>query len=162
MIPQYRTLLYATDLSAHASGVFRHAVSLARAYDAVIHIVHVMPALDPAMENYLAAAMGEELFTDLEEKNREELRQTIMNRLQAFADEELKDHPEDRARVVGIEVHYGRPAVSILETADRLDPDLIICGTHSKGLFQHAFLGSVAEKVLRKSTRPVLVVPIDG
>ncbi|GAB4182217.1 MAG: universal stress protein [Geothermobacteraceae bacterium] len=160
MIPHYRALLYATDLSAHSSGVFRHAVSLARAYDAVIHILHVMPALDPAMENYLAVAMGEEVFTALEEKNREELRQTILRRLQSFADEELKEHPEDRDRVAGIEVHYGRPAVTILETADRLDPDLIICGTHSKGLLQHAFLGSVAEKVVRKSTRPVLIVPI--
>lgn len=160
MIPRYRKLLYATDLSAHATGVFRHAVSLARAYDAVIYILHVMPALDPAMENYLAAAMGEDTFAAIEENNREELRRSILARLEAFAEQELRDHPEDRKRIAGVEVHYGRPAVTILETADRLDPDLIICGTHSKGPVQHAFLGSVAEKVVRKTTRPVLVVPI--
>jgi nucleotide-binding universal stress UspA family protein len=33
-------------------------------------------------------------------------------------------------------------------------------GTHSKGALEHALLGSVAEKVLHKTTRPVFVVPL--
>ncbi|TYO98500.1 nucleotide-binding universal stress UspA family protein [Geothermobacter ehrlichii] len=160
MIPGYRRILYTTDLSSNSALAFRHAVSLARVYDAEINILHVMPALDSAMENYLAAAMGEEAFAALEDRNREELTVTIRQRLERFAAEELNDHPEDLKRVVGIEVHYGRPAATILAAADRLDPDLIVCGTHGKGLVEHTFLGSVAEKVLRKSVRPVLVVPI--
>ncbi|ORJ55027.1 universal stress protein [Geothermobacter hydrogeniphilus] len=160
MIPGYHTLLYATDLSDNSAHAFRHAVSLARRYDAVIHILHVMPAMDPAMESYVAAVMGEEVFVKLEQTNRETLIETIRQRLEKFAADELQDHPEDLQRIAGIEVHYGRPAATILSVADRLDPDLIICGTHGKGLVSHTFLGSVAEKVLRKSTRPILVVPI--
>lgn len=160
MIPQYHSLLYATDLSDNSAHAFKHAVSLARAFQANIYILHVMPVMDPAMENYVSAVMGEETFVKLEQSNRETLLETIRQRLETFAAEELQDHPEDLKRISGIEVHYGRPAATILEVADKLDPDMIICGTHGKGLVSHTFLGSVAEKVLRKSRRPVLVIPI--
>jgi len=160
MIPSYHSLLYATDLSENSALAFRHAVSLARAYDASIQILHVMPAFGPAMENDIAAAIGEEAFLQLEKENQEALLEKIRQQVEAFADEELQNHPEDRARISGIEVHYGRPAATILERVEQLDPDLIICGTHGKGLIQHALLGSVAEKVLRKSTRPVMVIPL--
>lgn len=33
-------------------------------------------------------------------------------------------------------------------------------GTHSHGLIGHAFLGSVAEKVLHRIRKPVFVIPI--
>jgi len=41
-----------------------------------------------------------------------------------------------------------------------LSADLIVMGTHGKGALRYAFLGSVAEKVLRKTLRPVLIVPL--
>jgi len=160
MIPRYKSLLYTTDLSDNSAHAFRHAVSLARAYQAEVHILHVMPALDSAMENYVAAVMGEETFVKLTQSNREQLIETIRERLKKFAADELQDHPEDLKRIIDIEIHYGRPAATILERADKIDPDLIICGTHGKGLVSHTFLGSVAEKVLRKSKRPMLIVPI--
>ena len=38
--------------------------------------------------------------------------------------------------------------------------DIILMGTHGKGVLIHALLGSVAEKVLRHSRRPVFVIPL--
>lgn len=46
----------------------------------------------------------------------------------------------------------------ILERADSTDADLIVMGTHGRGGLAHAFLGSTAEGVLRRSKVPVLVV----
>ena len=51
-------------------------------------------------------------------------------------------------------------AAEILQAADRLEADLVVVGSHGKGGLHYAFLGSVAEKVLRKIHRPVLVVPL--
>ena len=52
------------------------------------------------------------------------------------------------------------PIVSeILVQADRLEVDLIVMGTHGRTGFERALLGSVAERVLARSPRPVLVVP---
>ena len=47
----------------------------------------------------------------------------------------------------------------ILDVADRLDVDMIILGSHSKGRLHYAFLGSVSEKILRKTHRTVVIVP---
>ena len=58
-------------------------------------------------------------------------------------------------------MHHGNPVVEILAAADRINADLVVMGTHSKGALKYALLGSVAEKVLRKSHRPTLVVPLN-
>jgi nucleotide-binding universal stress UspA family protein len=47
----------------------------------------------------------------------------------------------------------------ILVQADRLHADLVVIGTHGRSGFERLFLGSTAEKVLRKSRRPVMTVP---
>jgi nucleotide-binding universal stress UspA family protein len=61
---------------------------------------------------------------------------------------------------VGVVVEEAPDAYrEILRQADRLDADLIVMGTHGRSGFDRLFLGSVAEKVLRKSRRPVMTVP---
>jgi nucleotide-binding universal stress UspA family protein len=160
MIPRYRTILYATDLSVNAAHAFRHAIALARQDGGGIHILHVLPEVEPAMLNYISTVMGEERLADLELEHKEEVRELIRDRLRQFASDELTDHPEDMGRISAIEVHHGSPVGQILETADRIEADLIVVGSHGKGRLKHALLGSVAEKMLRKSQRPVLVVPL--
>jgi nucleotide-binding universal stress UspA family protein len=51
------------------------------------------------------------------------------------------------------------PAV-LLKAADAFGADLIIMGTHGRRGFQRLLLGSVAERCVRQSTRPVLLVPL--
>ena len=160
MIPKYRTILYATDLSQNAAHAFRHAIGLARSQNARIHLLHVLPEIDPGVLNYISTVMGEEKLAGLEVEHKDEIRDRIRLRLQKFAKEELADHPEDVERISEIEVRNGNAVAQILETADRIDADLIVLGSHGKGRIKYAFLGSVAEKVLRKVHRPTLVVPL--
>lgn len=56
----------------------------------------------------------------------------------------------------------GVPAQEIVRYAAELPADLIVMGTHGVGGFQHLMLGSVAEKVLRRASCPVLTVPPRG
>lgn len=160
MIPQYKTILYATDLSENAAHAFRHAISIARSFDARIHLLHVLPEVDPAVINYVSTVMGKEKLADFEIVHKTEIKDAIRQRLHVFAKEELADHPEDVERIADIEVPLGNPTVEILAAAERIDAELIVMGSHSKGALKYAFLGSVAEKVLRKSHRPMLVVPL--
>ncbi len=53
----------------------------------------------------------------------------------------------------------GDPAEEILRYAQRHPVDLIVVGTHGRSGFSRVLLGSVAERVLRGATRPVLTVP---
>jgi nucleotide-binding universal stress UspA family protein len=54
------------------------------------------------------------------------------------------------------------PAAAIVETAESLDADLIVMGTHGRTGWRRALLGSVAEKVVHHTDRPVLCVPADA
>lgn len=162
MIPQYKTILFASDLSANAAFAFRHAVAVARAHQAQITLLHVLPEVDAAVLNYVSTVMGEERLAEFELQHKDELLAALRQRLRDFIQQELANHPEDLPRIAGIEIHHGHPVHTILEIADRLNADLIILGSHGKGRLKYAFLGSVAEKVLRKSLRPVLVAPFLG
>ncbi|MFS8065085.1 MAG: universal stress protein [Byssovorax sp.] len=55
----------------------------------------------------------------------------------------------------------GHPATEIVRCADEHDVDLLVVGGHGRTGITPALLGSVAERVARTSTRPVLVVPSD-
>jgi len=54
----------------------------------------------------------------------------------------------------------GYPADEILKKADDLNCDLVVMGTHGKGLVRQAFFGSVAKKVLRRVRKPVFIIPL--
>ena len=160
MIAQYKTILYSTDLSENSAHAFRHAISLAKSYDAQIHILHMMQEMDSTVINYVSSVMGKEQFEGMGIDHEEEMREQIRQRLDRFAAEELADFPEELARVASIIVHHGNPVAGILAESDKLSADLIVMGTHGKGPMKYAFLGSVAEKVLRKTMRPVMIVPL--
>ena len=57
-------------------------------------------------------------------------------------------------------IETGRTYEVILDKAEKINADLIILGTHGRTGVSHLLLGSVAEKVLRHSTKPVFVIPI--
>jgi nucleotide-binding universal stress UspA family protein len=162
VIPKYKKILYATDLSANAAHAFGHVIGLARSYRSEVHILHVLPEMEPAMLNYISTVMGEDRLADLELEHKEEIKDKIRRRIHEFAKDQLSDRPEDVDRITEIEIHHGSPVGRILEVSDRIGADLIVIGSHGKGRLKYAFLGSVAEKLLRKSHRPVMVVPLKG
>lgn len=53
----------------------------------------------------------------------------------------------------------GDPAREIVRFADELEADLIVAGTHGRSGYDRVTLGSVAEKVLRKASCPVMTLP---
>jgi nucleotide-binding universal stress UspA family protein len=67
-----------------------------------------------------------------------------------------------RAREAGVDataaVRSGRPHEAIREYAEGHGADLVVVGTHGRSGVERVLLGSVAERVLRTATRPVLVV----
>lgn len=154
-----KNILVAKDLSKESSDVIRYALNLGAKFSAQVHVLHVMPTVDPSVLNMVALTMGADKLAKLNAQNEAELadktRKQLHNIIKAEADliEEEVAHPPQ------IEVHHGDPAPMILHTADRLDADMIVLGSHSKGKLHYAFLGSVAKKVLRSSHRTVVIVP---
>lgn len=160
MLPVCKSILLATDLSHNAGEAFKYAVMLSRPDQATIHLLHVVPEVDNSVRTYVSAVMGEGSLDKFENQHEELARQNIRKALDEFARTELKDHPEDLERIADIVVEHGQPAAKILEVSDELNADLIVMASHGKGALEYTFLGSVTEKVLRKTKRPVFVVPL--
>jgi nucleotide-binding universal stress UspA family protein len=154
-------ILVAKDLSNESSHVVRYALELASKFDAHVHVLHVMPTVDTAVLNMVAISMGPDKLAQLNKINEQEMAEKTRQQLKEMIEEEKKIAPFELTREPSVQVHHGEPAPMILTIADRLDVDLIVLGSHSKGRLHYAFLGSVAEKVLHKAQRAVFIVPPD-
>ena len=139
-----RRILCPTDFSDTAQHALEHAVALARWYGSRITVLHVRTSVPPVSSTEPPNAT---LPTDLD-------RQEIEKRLRTSA------APADAAGVqADVEFEEGSPAARILDRAASLAVDLIVMGTHGRGGFDRLLLGSIAEKVIRKASCPVLTVP---
>jgi nucleotide-binding universal stress UspA family protein len=56
-------------------------------------------------------------------------------------------------------VEEGNPSDAILKVAKEWEADLIVLGTHGRTGLSHLFVGSVAEKVIRHSVKPLFIIP---
>ena len=134
MLP-FQTVVCAVDLSPNSAHALTAAAGLAERAQAALHIVHVAPPYQVALE-----AEGPEPFA-----------------AQRFVDATLG---ADAARRSQVHVVAGlSPAAGILRTTESLGGNVVVVGTHGRRGLEHVLLGSVAADVLRQSGRPVLVVP---
>jgi len=152
MIPKISKVLYATDLTKNSAYAFRYAVNTAEKHDATISIIYVLA--EPRFIGFPTDV------SKLYEEAKPAQLDRMKARLQTIIEKELKDSPELKKRIAGMEVLEGDPAAEILRKADEMKADVLIMGTHGKGLIAHAFLGSVASQVLNRIRIPVFIIPI--
>jgi nucleotide-binding universal stress UspA family protein len=160
MIPRIKNILYTTDLSKNSAYAFRYAINSAEKHGANIHILHVIEAPSPATEGILQWVIAPDKLEKMRGETKEDLLKRIENRLMEFARRELKDDPSTLAQVASIKVVFGDPAVEILREAEDPKYDILIMGTHGKGIIGQTFLGSVSEKVLHRISKPVYIIPL--
>ena len=102
----------------------------------------------------------EVIESKLFEENKDYTMDRIKKRLKIFCDQELENNPECIDRIESIVVCEGYPADEILNKADELNCDIIIMGTHGKGILKYTFLGSTTRKVLRRVRKPIFIIPL--
>jgi nucleotide-binding universal stress UspA family protein len=159
MISEIKNVLYATDLSKNSAYAFQYATDLADKYHSIIHIIHVIEELPPSVKAMVESYLTDEQIENLAHQKSKTM-EKIKNRLTVFCDNFQKEDPQCELRVGSIDISEGYPANEILKKAKEWDCGLIVMGTHGKGVISHAFLGSVAEKVLRRAKQPVFVIPL--
>jgi nucleotide-binding universal stress UspA family protein len=159
MLPEFKTILYATDLGEHTRPVFRTAISLARHYNADIIMVHVVEPMSSAtqaiVETYLTDVDAKKIFQD----NMRSVLQTMKARLQKFCDEEVQSRNRQDIRVKEMLIISGRPSEEIIKTAQKQQADLIVMGKSTRRIFGTDIVGSTARRVPRYATIPVIIVP---
>lgn len=141
-----KTILVPTDFSDASEAALNYGKAMAEAFGASLHLVHVM-------EDLLAQAWAAEVYVASMPQLREEIDKESRQRLASMlTDEERRRYRVETALLAG------NPFVEIVRYAKAHNVDLIVMGTHGRGPIAHMLLGSVAEKVVRKSPCPVLTV----
>jgi nucleotide-binding universal stress UspA family protein len=155
MIPQIKTILFATDLSKNAAYAFYYAVHMAKRDGAKIVILHAVDPLPPMLISFedFAYKVAKDRWEDTVKKFKERI-QDISVKVDARTGISSVD------LVSKILVRPGHPVEEILKVADEESCDVIVLGTHSRGFLQQTFLGSVSSSVLFRTRKPVFVVPL--
>lgn len=142
---EIRSIVAATDLSAPARRAIDRAASLAQAAPASLALVHAVNApVFYELRRWLDTG------GDIERSIVDELRARFHDLATEIAARYKIDVQEHAVT--------GRPVDAIARVADERDADLVVTGTLGAGLFRHHLVGSTAERVVRKSARPVLMV----
>lgn len=140
------TVLVPVDLSAASDGVVDQAAALARAMGAGAVLLHVEPP-DPAFLGYAAGPQN--------------VRDEVAHKVRQ--DDARLHSLRDRMHAAGVEVDclltQGPTVDKILSESDRLDATYIVVGSHGHGAFYDLVVGSVCDGVVRRATRPVVIVP---
>jgi nucleotide-binding universal stress UspA family protein len=141
-----KRILCPTDFSESADEALKAAADLAGDYSAELMVVHMVesrpsapgsvPDLDSCIEKY-----GQEIKAAAEKQ--------LDNISEKMISAKVQVHP-----LVG----KGPAAVQIVDLAEKHDADLIVIATHGQTGWRQALLGSVTERVIKLTTKPMLII----
>jgi nucleotide-binding universal stress UspA family protein len=144
----YKRILVAVDGSDTSRRAFDAALALAKAMGAILQPFYVIentpmyfdaPGYDPSILRNQMIAQGNELAAE-------------MNKL-------IREHGVTGDMTTGEASSLDDVPTLVLSAAKAAGADLIVMGTHGRRGFQRLILGSVAERCVRQSTLPVLLIP---
>ena len=145
MLPIKR-ILVPTDFSETAAAALGWARDLSREFDSELHLLHVVA--EPYLYPWGSEASAFPLTDVLAQS--EQAARAQLDRLAASG-----AGPNDRTVTA---TALGTPVDRILDYVTSNQIDLVVIGTHGRGVVAHMLLGSVAERVVRRSPVPVLTV----
>lgn len=134
-----KKLLVPWDYSELSNEALKAAREMADSANHVT-VVHVAPALSAAEPGVVWGAVDNATRT-------------------ASLKEHFVEQAGELANGIAFEVAFGDPGFKIIETSERLGSDCIVISTNGRGGIEHLLVGSVAERVARLATCPVVLLP---
>ena len=139
--------MVAVGFNGYAEGLLAYAARIAGEMDAELIIVNIINSRDVEAVGTIAA-MGydvdsEQYVSSIEAERRQAINQIL----------KTISFPKENTRTI---IKTGNPTEELLEIALNDNVDLIIMGIKGRTELRHMLVGSVAEKVFRRSPVPVL------
>ena len=142
---EFKKILFPVDLSESSPKIVPYVQAVAAKFDSKIHLLFVARVLDYFTSIYVPSPSINQL--------EKEIIDGAEKRLYEFADEHFGEFPGIKTDVVA-----GDAAGKIMEYIIDYHIDLVIMGTHGRKGMDKIIFGSVAERVLKASPVPVMVV----
>lgn len=144
----YQRILVGLDGSPSAEQALGAAAAIAHRAQAEIKLIHV---LDPVQSRFAEAPARDAWTSDYPHRDARE----YLERLGRVLNIRWKTR-------VTIEVMNGDAAKQLVKAADRPRSDLLVLASHGRGPLERFWLGSVADRVMREASPPVLLVPVSA
>jgi nucleotide-binding universal stress UspA family protein len=138
-----KRILVPTDFSDSAKQALDWGVALGQKFQAELVLLHVVENLTVGYASDLFPVPMAEVYEEITGYARAELTKLA---------EEARAH----GVTVAEKLAQGTPSAEIIRLAKEESLDLIVVGSHGKGLLDHALFGSTTERVVRKAPCPVL------
>jgi nucleotide-binding universal stress UspA family protein len=142
-------ILVATDFSECSQQALEYAISMGKAFQSKISLLHVLDVPSELSTEAMIRAGKEGPLMSLEDYLRDNCKEQL-------------DAKKKRIHEAGLQadslVEAGLAYRVILHKAESLGVDLIVVGTHGHTGLKHLFLGSTAERVVRQAPCPVLTI----
>lgn len=139
------SIVCAIDFSEPSNAALTHAIGLAKRLGAKVVAVHAWQLPVYAVPDGVAV-FGPEVVAEITEGLQKQLAKT------------LEAHRADGVTLEG-KLVAGAPVEAVLEVSKDLGAEYVVIGTHGRTGVARMVLGSVAERMVRLSRVPVVVVP---
>lgn len=141
---EIKKILCAVDLAEYSAQVAEYAALLAKACHASVLAIYTAPSLSQYVGFHVPPTTIE----------------NFVGEIVTGAEQGMADFVEENFKGVEAEgcVVVGYAAEEILKTAVKENCDLIVMGTHGRKGIDRILFGSVAEKVVKRSSVPVLTI----
>ncbi len=136
-------ILVPTDFSDCARHALTYGISFAREYEAELLLLHVVETVPVGYASDLFPVPMAEVFQEMSGYARAELGK-------------LAEEARGKGVKVRDQVSQGKPSAEIVRVAEEEKIDMIVLGTHGKGMLDKAIFGSTTERVVRRAPCPVL------
>ena len=143
-----KRILVPTDFSESARHALLYGTSFAREYKGELILVHVVENLTVGYASDLFPVPMAEVFDEISGYAKAELAK-------------LGAEVKEKGITVRELVVQGKPSAEIVRVAREETADMIVLGTHGKGMLDKALFGSTAERVIRRAPCPVLTVGLE-
>lgn len=155
-----RSILYATDLGLYASYVLQHALSLSRAFNADLYVVHAVEPLGLFAHSVLQTYLDQDTLHALRNDGLSAVMASLEERVHEGFRDELGEGAGPGVAIREVRVLQGDPPLVILAEAERLGVDLLVVGSHGDGPARETHLGRTASRLVQLSEVPVYLVPM--
>jgi universal stress protein A len=143
-----KSILVPVDFSESSRQALAYAAELAGRFGAKLDLVHVWDVPPYIPPEALVGVPGSDARS---------LGQLARDHAREEMDKLIAEHAGQLPLGEAL-LESGDPARIIIEVAEQRASDLIVIGTHGRTGLSHLLIGSVAEKVVRRATCPVLTV----
>lgn len=141
----FKRILFPVDLTENSDKLVPYVLTMAQTFSAAVHVLFVVRIFQYFTDIYVAPPSISVFENELVEGARKKMVE--------FTQTHFAEVPQAQSKVL-----LGDPSDVILEYIDEHQMDVVIMGTHGRKGLDRVLFGSVAERVVKNSRVPVLVI----